>query len=182
MRAMRLCQEGIIAQPACSRPTAEEEVSGVGVEQAAQAQSVCGGSRHGRGGLAAIACIARAAGMRTGVAGARVRMLADVGVGQLQTLFAQHFAQLRQAVFQRLADVGMGAGEAGVDAVAIQLQAYFHRTQVVRGHADVGVADLLFGQPADAGADGFVEIRRMSGDWRGQFAGVGRQGSRGLTI
>ncbi|KAG0763744.1 hypothetical protein G6F22_018356 [Rhizopus arrhizus] len=51
----------------------------------------------------------------------------------------------------------MRAAEAGMHLVAIQLQAHIDRAHVIRAQPDVGVADLLVGQPAQPRADGLVE-------------------------
>jgi hypothetical protein len=68
--------------------------------------------------------------------------------------------------------------------VAVQLQAHVDRAHVVRAQADVGVADLLVGQPAQARADGLVEAIVTQHGLRRRFAIEDRVagGERGLQV
>src|SRR5690606_37552147 len=97
--------------------------SGVGVEQPAAAYCEC---RRQRG---VVAGGRRAAGVRTATGGRALLpggvapVVADAGMGQLQTMLAQHLAQPEQAVLERLADLGVGTAEIRAETVAIQVQA-----------------------------------------------------------
>ena len=69
----------------------------------------------------------------------------------------------------------MGAEEFGADAVAIQLQAHFHRPEAVRRDLDAGVADLLSGHPLQLRTEAVAEVLGM--DVRGR-QGRGQHGRR----
>jgi len=84
--------------------------------------------------------------------------LADLAFAQVETVFAEEFAQAGEGVFHDLADVGFGAGEMGVELVAVEFQAHFEWTHVLWGQLQVGVADVLFGQPVDVGGEGVGEV------------------------
>jgi len=103
--------------------------------------------------------------------------LADVAFAQGEAVFAEEFAQAGEGVFQGLTDVGFGAGEMGVELVAVEFQAHFERAQVLRGQLDVGVADFVLGQPVDVRAEGVGKIVGVEvGSGEGGGGGVGRDG------
>ena len=155
-------------------PQRRDGALGVGVEQA-QAQGARGWRRR----------IVRRGGYFVAWPGARlaaaiawgVRLLADAGMGQFEALLPEHLAQARQAAFKCLADLGLGAGEVGADAVAIQLQADLDRPQLLRCDADMGMADLLPGQPLHVGADVVGEAFALQ--LRHRSVGRRRQRNRG---